>query len=155
MPKRKRDPEIIILEQDSESGLKWMLVGGLVGAALALLLAPATGEETRQELLRKGRKLKHSAEDAVEEIQERFDAFRSGEDDEDLEEEFDDDLGEDESDTEDDEESQEPVELPRSRRARRRKGSDISEAREELERRLDAARTRRRASGAASGEQDA
>jgi gas vesicle protein len=154
MPKKKRDPEIIILEQDGQSGFKWMLVGSLLGAALALLLAPATGEETRQELLRRGRKLKLSAEDAVDEIQERFDAFRSGEDD-DLEDEVDDE-DDDEDDTEEEEDAEEPVELSRSRRGRRRKsGSDISEAREELERRLEAARSKRRESGALSGEQDA
>jgi gas vesicle protein len=153
MRRKKRDPEIIILEQDGQSGFKWMLVGSLLGAALALLLAPATGEETRQELLRRGRKLKLSAEDAVDEIQERFDAFRSGED-EDLEDELDED--DDEDGTEEEEEPEEPVELSGSRRRRGRKtGSDISEAREELERRLEAARSKRRESGAMSEEQDA
>ena len=153
MRRKKRDPEIIILEQDGQSGFKWMLVGSLLGAALALLLAPATGEETRQELLRRGRKLKLSAEDAVDEIQERFDAFRSGED-EDLEDELDED--DDEDGTEGEEEPEEPVELSGSRRGRGRKtGSDISEAREELERRLEAARSKRRESGAMSEEQDA
>ena len=35
-------------QDDSGSGLVWFIAGAAVGAAVALLFAPATGEETRK-----------------------------------------------------------------------------------------------------------
>ena len=151
MPRRKREQDVIILEQDGESGLKWLLVGGLLGAGLALLLAPASGEETREQLLQRARRLRHSAEDAFDELQERFDAFRDGDlDDDEGEDEDDREGGEDEA-AEDllgdgEEVEEEPTAVTRKRRRGKKQSrrTDVSEAREELERRVAAARSRRR-----------
>jgi len=51
---------------DSRGSMDFMagfLVGGLVGAALALLFAPARGEEVREQIKEKGIELQHLAHD--------------------------------------------------------------------------------------------
>jgi gas vesicle protein len=50
------------------------LVGGLVGAAAALLLAPQSGEETRGQIRQKGIELQTRAEDAMDEARAKVDA---------------------------------------------------------------------------------
>jgi gas vesicle protein len=50
------------------------LVGGLVGAAAALLLAPQSGEETRGQIRQKGIELQTRAEDALGEARAKVDA---------------------------------------------------------------------------------
>jgi gas vesicle protein len=47
------------------------LIGGLVGAATALLLAPQSGEETRTHIREKGIELKEKAETTYAELQEK------------------------------------------------------------------------------------
>lgn len=56
---------------DSGSFVVGFIVGGLVGAAVALLLAPQTGEETRSDLLRKGVELRERGESALHEARLR------------------------------------------------------------------------------------
>ncbi|HVX88875.1 MAG TPA: YtxH domain-containing protein [Gemmatimonadales bacterium] len=104
------------------SGLPWFLFGLGLGAALGLLFAPQSGEETRRAIGKKARKLKALAEDKIEELADG--AGRKGRA---LREAVADaaDLG----DEEDEDEEFEPR---------------PSRAREELERRLAAARARRR-----------
>lgn len=48
------------------SKLLYFLAGSFVGAAVALLFAPRSGEETRELLASKGRKLKDQASSYVE-----------------------------------------------------------------------------------------
>jgi gas vesicle protein len=63
---------------DSDSGIgaffAGVLIGGLVGAATALLLAPQTGEETRRTIGRYGNDFRDRAQDSFEDARERADA---------------------------------------------------------------------------------
>ena len=51
--------------------LAGMILGGLVGAAVAMLLAPASGPETRRQLRDKSQELRLQAEREVEEARKR------------------------------------------------------------------------------------
>ena len=51
-------------------------MGALAGAAVALLYAPAAGEETRRKLAKKAREGRETLEDAVERGREAFDKAR-------------------------------------------------------------------------------
>jgi gas vesicle protein len=123
------DREVIIVEQDRNSGIGLFLLGAALGAGIALLLAPASGEETRQRLQREARRLKSSAEDAFDDFKEHFDEFR-----EDVEDKVDD----------------VKTSVVRATKALKGDGeprtrkSGTAAAREELERRLADARARRR-----------
>ncbi len=48
-----------------------LIIGGLVGAGLALLLAPQAGEDTRRGLARRARRLADGARDRYDEAKER------------------------------------------------------------------------------------
>ena len=50
------------------------LVGGLVGAAAALLLAPQSGEETREQIRQKGIELQDRGEDVLAEARAKAEA---------------------------------------------------------------------------------
>jgi len=52
------------------------VVGALTGAAVALLLAPASGEETREYLGKKAREGKDKARDAMDQGREYYDRQR-------------------------------------------------------------------------------
>ena len=52
------------------------LVGAITGAAAALLLAPATGEETREYLGQKARESRARAKDAVQQGREMYQSQR-------------------------------------------------------------------------------
>ena len=45
-----------------------MVAGGIIGAGLALLLAPQSGQRTRRDISRYARKVKSRADEAVEEL---------------------------------------------------------------------------------------
>ncbi|OYV63902.1 MAG: hypothetical protein B7Z72_14105 [Gemmatimonadetes bacterium 21-71-4] len=49
-----------------------LIIGGLVGAGLALLLAPQAGEETRHGLARRARRLADDARDRYAEAKHRI-----------------------------------------------------------------------------------
>lgn len=49
-----------------------MIAGGIIGAGLALLFAPQSGERTRRDIGRGARKLKVRADEAVEDISENI-----------------------------------------------------------------------------------
>jgi len=51
------------------------LVGGLVGAAIALLYAPKSGSETRRDISRAARRVKRDIGDLVEDTIERVNEF--------------------------------------------------------------------------------
>lgn len=63
---------------DSDSGIgaffAGVLIGGLVGAATALLLAPQSGEETRRTLGRYSNDFRDRAQDSIEDARERAEA---------------------------------------------------------------------------------
>ncbi|MDT8369260.1 MAG: YtxH domain-containing protein [Longimicrobiales bacterium] len=76
------DTPTIIIERDSGGGLGAFVLGALVGAGVALLLAPQSGEETQAQLRERAGKLKDDAEDrlraASNELEARLDAARLG-----------------------------------------------------------------------------
>lgn len=76
------DAPYIVIERDSGGGLGSFVLGALVGAGLALLFAPKSGEETQEELKERAKKLRVVAEERVREAQrqleERLDEAREG-----------------------------------------------------------------------------
>jgi gas vesicle protein len=71
----------IVIEKES-GGFGSFVIGALVGAGLALLLAPRSGSETQEQIKGKARELKGAAEDRVRdaqrELEERLDQARAG-----------------------------------------------------------------------------
>jgi gas vesicle protein len=63
------DQPVVIVER-SEGGLGGFLLGLAVGAGVALLFAPRTGEETRRQLKNTGRRLRSAASEKAEDLQE-------------------------------------------------------------------------------------
>jgi gas vesicle protein len=76
------DVPYIVIERESGGGTGAFLLGALVGAGLALLLAPQSGEETQKEIRDRARQLRDSAEDRVRDAQRqlesRLDQAREG-----------------------------------------------------------------------------
>jgi hypothetical protein len=127
MVRRSKGREIVYVERGGDASAKWLFWGAVLGAGLALLYAPRTGEETRRVLQRKLWKLRAVTEEKLDELAQQFSSGREALQDltDDDEDEFDD-LGE-----------------PPPLRPRAASPS----AREELERRLAESRARRRAVG--------
>jgi hypothetical protein len=116
----------VVYVQRGDSSAKWLFWGAMLGAGLALMYAPRSGEETRRVVQRRLWKLRAMTEEKLDELAQQFGGPRESLrdlEDEDFEEE----------------ELFEPREVPpvRSRPS----------AREELERRLAESRARRRAAG--------
>jgi len=133
------DRDVIILEPEGSSPVGWFVLGAALGAGLALLLAPASGEETRRKLGRQAKRLKETAEDTLDDLKEQFDSFRETVDD--TVEDVKSDVvhaSRAVADTVADEAEDEAT--PIAKRPRR---SAAVSAREELERRLAEARARR------------
>lgn len=66
------DERVVVVEQGSSSGIGMLLLGLAVGAGAALLLAPASGQETRERLQREarraGKRVKDLADEATDEL---------------------------------------------------------------------------------------
>ncbi len=136
---RRREPrEVVYVEGGGDSSAKWLFWGACLGAGLALLYAPRSGEETRRNLQRRLWKLRAMTEEKVDELVEQYAPGRRRV------------AGADESDEfpvdELDDEIEEPPVVPEARNAA------TPSAREELERRLAEARARRRREATPSGE---
>lgn len=73
---RDRDdvPYIVIEREGGGGGVGSFILGTLVGAGLALLFAPKSGEETQEELKAGALKLKSSAQERLKESQENLEA---------------------------------------------------------------------------------
>jgi hypothetical protein len=125
---RHKGREVVYVER-GDSSAKWLFWGALLGAGLALLYAPRSGEETRRVLQRRLWKIRAMTEEKFDELAQQFGGHKEAL--RDLDEE---DLS--------DEELFEPREVPSTRG--RPSGPS---AREELERRLAEARARRRVAG--------
>lgn len=125
---RGSDPMARYDDDDAPRGnaLPWFLFGLGLGAAMGLLFAPQAGADTRRALGKKARKLKHLAEDKLEDVMDTAGAKGRQ-------------LREALAETADDDDDDEELEARPSR------------AREELERRLAAARARRRGAPAPVG----
>lgn len=131
--KQPDDEAIIYVEREESSNLPIFIVGALVGAGLALVLSPGTGEQNRRTFTRRMRSLRALAEEKADEVTGAF-SRRSGEPlREDSGAELNGARGFDDGD---------PGVAPAS-----------LSAREELERRLEEARARRRSTSAAEDEE--
>lgn len=62
------EPYFIVERESGSSGAGSLLLGLAVGAGLALLLAPQTGEETRRAIARRARRATEAAQDFVEDV---------------------------------------------------------------------------------------
>ena len=122
---RKQGREVVYVER-GDSSAKWLFWGAVLGAGMALLYAPRTGEETRRVLQRRLWKLRAVTEEKLDELAQQFGGVG----------EVLEGLDDDEDELLDDDETP-PV---RARAA-------VPSAREELERRLAESRARRRGSG--------
>lgn len=78
----QHDVPYIVIERDGGGQIGGFLVGALLGAGLALLFAPKSGEETQAELRERALKLRDAAEDRMREAQRnlegRLDHAREG-----------------------------------------------------------------------------
>jgi gas vesicle protein len=63
------DTPYIVIERDGGGGLGSFVLGALVGAGLALLFAPQSGEDTQEEIKSRALKLKDVAKDRVRDAQ--------------------------------------------------------------------------------------
>lgn len=66
MSRHEQQPVVVV--ESSDSGLGSFFLGLMMGAAVALLLAPGTGAETRRMLKSKGRELWDTASEKAEEL---------------------------------------------------------------------------------------
>jgi gas vesicle protein len=69
--RRKQRREVIYVERGDTSA-KWLFWGALIGAGVALLYAPSSGEETRRNLQRRLWKLRAMTEEKLDEITQQF-----------------------------------------------------------------------------------
>ena len=67
----QNDDRDVVVIREGEAGVRWFLLGALLGAGAALLLAPASGEETRRRLSRQARRVRARTEDLIDEFGER------------------------------------------------------------------------------------
>jgi gas vesicle protein len=124
---RNGDRDIVYVERGGDASAKWFLWGALLGAGVALFYAPSTGEQTRRSVQRRLRKLRAMAEEKLDELGETLGAGKRK-----VVDEFEDaalDAGD-------------AVE------------EGLESARSSVERRLEAARARRRAARLAAEELD-
>ena len=120
--RRKQRREVVYVERGGDSSAKWLFWGALLGAGVALLYAPSSGEETRRNLQRKLWKFRAMTEEKLDEITQQLGGARDSL----------------HGMLEDEDEDTEADEMPAYGRGGK------SSAREELERRLADARARRR-----------
>jgi gas vesicle protein len=119
--------EVVYVERGGDTSAKWLFWGALLGAGVALLYAPGSGEDTRRNLQRKLWKLRAMTEEKLDELTQQLGGAK-------------DTLG---GLLEDDEDEFESDEQTPGLYNRAQGGSS---PREELERRLADARARRRSS---------
>jgi gas vesicle protein len=122
MTHHKGGRDVVYVDRGEDASAKWLFWGAMLGAGLALLYAPRSGEETRRSLQRTLWKLRAMTEEKLDELTQQFGgtAERLGLDD--LEDDVDDAVGD--------------YEAPEARAG--------ASPRQELERRLAETRARRR-----------
>ena len=64
--------EVVYVERGGDTSAKWLFWGALLGAGLALLYAPSSGEETRRNLQRKLWKLRAMTEEKLDELTQQL-----------------------------------------------------------------------------------
>lgn len=72
--RQHEDIRTIVIEKDGGAGLGAFILGAVLGAGVALLLAPRTGEETQDEIRQRAQKFRATAEDRIREAQEALEA---------------------------------------------------------------------------------
>ena len=122
----RQQKEVVYVERGGDTSAKWLFWGALLGAGLALLYAPSSGEETRRNLQRKLWKFRAMTEEKLDELTQQLGGAKDS---------FDGLMEDEEEDVEGDDEA----------RGIYGRGQ-ASSPREELERRLADARARRRSS---------
>ena len=70
--RRKQGREVVYVERGGDSSAKWLFWGALLGAGVALLYAPSSGEETRRNLQRKLWKFRAMTEEKLDELTQQF-----------------------------------------------------------------------------------
>ena len=60
--------EVVYVERGGDTSAKWLFWGALLGAGVALLYAPSSGEDTRRNLQRKLWKLRAMTEEKLDEL---------------------------------------------------------------------------------------
>ncbi len=123
----RRKAREVVYVQRGDSSAKWLFWGAVLGAGLALMYAPRSGEETRRGVQRRLWKLRAMTEEKLDEFAQQFGGSRES-------------LADLEDGDFEDEELLEPGSQARAR-------PPAPSAREELERRLAEARARRRSGG--------
>lgn len=63
----REDRDVTLVESEG-GGLRWFLLGAVLGAGLGLLFAPQSGERTRREIARRARRLRSEAEEAFDDF---------------------------------------------------------------------------------------
>jgi gas vesicle protein len=70
-----------VIVEKREAGIGPFVIGALLGAGIALLLAPQSGEETRTAIARRARRAQEAAQDFVEDVSgtvaDKFDEVRA------------------------------------------------------------------------------
>jgi gas vesicle protein len=74
--RRQDGREVIVLEEEGASSIGWFILGAALGAGVALLLAPTSGEDTRRRIARGARRVKDTALDALDELRDEFDDLK-------------------------------------------------------------------------------
>ena len=70
--RRSQPREVVYVEGGGDSSAKWLFWGACLGAGLALLYAPRSGEETRRNLQRRLWKLRAMTEEKMDELVEQY-----------------------------------------------------------------------------------
>ena len=70
--RRTQRPEVVYVERGGDSSARWLFWGAVLGAGLALLYAPRSGEETRRLLQRRLWKLRAMTEEKLDELSQQF-----------------------------------------------------------------------------------
>ena len=68
--RNNEDGPYYVIDRDGGGGMGSFIMGALVGAGLALLFAPQTGEETQEEIRERAKKLRSAAEERIREAQQ-------------------------------------------------------------------------------------